>query len=509
MGIRLREDAEAVNAEQLNVASHRESTANKSWDQINWDQARSSVNRIQVRIVKAVKSGKYNLVKRLQFLLTHSFYAKALAVRRVTSSHGAKTAGIDGVKWRTKQDKFKAIQDLCEIGYAPMALRRVYIEKYGKKEKRPLSIPTLKDRAMQALYLQALSPVAETLADRTSFGFREYRSTADAMQYAYLMLSRKMALQWVVEGDIKGCFDNISHTWLTENIPMDTTMLAKFLKASFSYQNRLYPTVQGSAQGGVISPTLANMTLDGMQAELADKLKGKQHYYVRYADDFIIIVRDEQTAQHAIETVNAFLEIRGLRLSDAKTKITHINDGFDFLGWNFRKYRNGKLIIKPAKKSVKKFKDGIKQAFHQLRTATQEELIKALNPRITGWSNYHMSVSAKQTYNKTDSYISWKLWKWAKRRHPKKNNDWIQKRYWSSIGNRNCEFSADNIVLKRCSDTPIVRHSLVKLDLNPYTESDYFENKAKWRKERKRVAYSQTIAAQLDKLRYECLSVVR
>lgn len=509
MGIRLRKGAEAVNAEQLNDAGHRESTANKSWDQINWDLAQKSVNRIQVRIVKAVESGKHNLVKRLQFLLTHSFYAKALAVRRVTSSHGAKTAGIDGIIWKTKQDKFKAIQDLCEISYTPMALRRVYIEKYGKQEKRPLSIPTLKDRAMQALYLQALSPIAETRADRTSFGFREHRSTADAMQYAHLMLSRTTAPQWIVEGDIKGCFDNINHAWLTENIPMDTTMLTKFLKASFSFQNRLYPTVQGSAQGGVISPTLANMTLDGLKAELVNKLKGKQHYYVRYADDFIIIVRDEQTARHAIEIVNAFLEIRGLRLSDTKTKVTHINDGFDFLGWNFRKYRNGKLIIKPAKKSVKKFKDGIKQVLQQLRTATQEELIKAINPRITGWSNYHMSVSAKQTYNKVDSYISWKLWKWAKRRHPKKDNDWIRKRYWTSIGNRNYEFALDNIVLKRCSDTPIVRHCLVKLDANPYTESDYFENKATWRKERKRAAYSQTTAAQLDKLRHECLSVVR
>ena len=224
---------------------------------------------------------------------------------------------------------------------------------------------------------------------------------------------------------------------------------------------------------------------------------------------FIIIVRDEQTALQAIEIVNAFLETRGLRLSETKTKITHVSDGFDFLGWNFRKYRNGKLIIKPAKKSVKKFKDGISQVFQLLRTATQEQLIKGLNQRITGWSNYHMSVSAKQTYNKIDYYVSWKLWKWAKRRHPKKDRDWIKKRYWSSIGNRNYEFASGNIALKRCSDTPIVRHSMAKLDANPYTESVYFENKTKWRKERKRAAYSQTTAAQLDKLRYECLSVVR
>jgi RNA-directed DNA polymerase len=498
-----------VNAAQLNDAVNRESTANSSWDRINWDLAEKTVNRIQVRIVKAVESGEHNLVKRLQYLLTHSFYAKASAVRRVTSSHGAKTPGVDGIIWKSKQDKFKAVQELSEIGYSPLALRRVYIDKPGKQEKRPLSIPAMRDRAMQALHLQALSPIAETLADRTSFGFREYRSTADAMKYVHLMLSRKTAAPWVVEGDIKGCFDNINHTWLTDHIPMNPIILGKFLKASFSYQKRLYPTTQGSAQGGVISPTLANMTLDGLQEELASKLKGCQHYYVRYADDFIVIVRDESTARQVIEIVNAFLEIRGLRLSETKTKITHISDGFDFLGWNFRKYRNGKLIIKPSSKSIKKFKDGIRDIFHKMKTAKQEDLIKVINPRITGWSNYHMSVNAKQTYNKVDNYIHWKLWKWAKRRHPKETKDWIRQRYWKSIGDRHCEFAADNLFLKRCSDTPIVRHSLVKLDANPYTNGDYFENKAQWRKERKCAAYSQTTAAQLQKLRYECLSVVR
>ena len=508
-GVRLREDKETVKAAQLNDAGNRESTANSSWNRINWDLAEKTVNRIQVRIVKAIGSGEHNLVKRLQYLLTHSFYAKALAVRRVTTSRGAKTPGTDGIIWKSKQDKFKAIQDLSDIGYTPTALKRVYIDKPGKKEKRPLSIPAMKDRAMQALYLQALSPIAETRADRTSFGFREYRSTMDAMQYAFLRLSRKTAPQWVVEGDIKGCFDNINHAWLTEHIPMNQNILEKFLKASFSYQKRLYPTTQGSAQGGVISPTLANMTLDGLQEELASKLKGHQHYYVRYADDFIAIVRDEQTARQVIEIINAFLEPRGLRLSETKTKITHINDGFDFLGWNFRKYCNGKLIIKPSAKSVMKFKDGIREIFRKMRTATQEELIKAVNPRITGWSNYHMSVSAKQTYCKIDSYIGWKLWQWAKRRHPKKTWNWIRERYWKRVGNRHYDFAVDNLFLKRCSDTPIVRHNLVKLDANLYTNGDYFENKVKWRKERKRAAYSQTTAAQLEKLRYECLSVVR
>ena len=345
-GVRLREGAKTVNAGQLKDVRKHERTANGGWKQIDWKKAKETVNRIQIRIVKAVESGKSGLVKRLQYLLAHSFYAKALAIKRVTSSHGKRTPGVDGVVWKTQKDKYEAIFKLNDVGYHPKALRRIYIEKPGKTEKRPLSIPSMIDRAMQALYLLTLAPIAETQADKTSFGFRECRSTADAMNYAYLMLSRKTAPQWIVEGDIKGCFDNINHQWLTDNIPMDTEILTKFLKADYSYQNRLYPTIQGSAQGGVISPTLANMTLDGMQQELAQRLKGRKHHFIRYADDFIVIVKEEETAKETLGIINSFLEIRGLKLSETKTKITHIREGFDFLGWNFRKYRNDCLIIK-------------------------------------------------------------------------------------------------------------------------------------------------------------------
>ncbi len=489
-----------MNAEHLNDAHKREGTANGGWKQIDWNKAEETVNRIQIRIVKAVESGKTSLVKRLQYLLAHSFYAKALAIKRVTSSHGKNTPGVDGVVWKTPKDKYEAIQTLNDVGYQPKALKRVYIEKPGKKEKRPLSIPAMKDRAMQALYLQTLAPIAETLADKTSFGFRECRSTADAMQYAHLMLSRKTAPQWIVEGDIKSCFDDINHQWLTDNIPMDTEVLSKFLKADYSYQKHLYPTTKGSAQGGVISPTLANMTLDGLQKELGEKLKGRKHHFIRYADDFIIIVKEEETAQETIGIINSFLEIRGLRLSETKTKITHITDGFDFLGWNFRKYRNGHLIIKPSKKSVKRFMDNLKLIFHKLRAAKQEDLIEALNRRITGWSNYHATVNAKQTFNKMDNYISQKTWRWAKRQQGKKKpKDWMEKRYWKSRGNRNHEFASNKLWLKRCSDTPIVRHSLVKLDKNPYTDSKYFDDKKIWRKGYRRRAYNKTTIAQLVK----------
>ncbi len=498
-GIRLSEGAKTVNEGQLKDVLKHERTSNGDWKKIDWKKAEGIVNRIQVRIIKAVESGRAGLVKRLQYLLAHSFYAKALAVKRVTSSHGKKTPGVDGIVWKTQKEKYEAIFKLNNVGYQPKALRRVYIEKPGKAEKRPLSIPAMIDRAMQALYLLTLAPIAETLADKTSFGFRECRSTADAMRYAYLMLSRKTAPQWVVEGDIKGCFDNINHQWLTDNIPMDTEILTKFLKADYSYNNRLFPTTQGAAQGGVISPTLANMTLDRLYQELALKLKGKKHHFIRYADDFIVIVKEEETARETMGIINSFLEIRGLRLSETKTKITHIGEGFDFLGWNFRKYQNGNLIIKPSDKSVKRFVDRLRILFHKMRTATQDELIKTLNSRITGWSNYHACVCAKQIFNKMDNFIYRKLWKWAIRRHNKKSNDWVKEKYWRSRGNRNNEFATDKLWLKRCSDTPIVRHSLVKLDKNPYTDGKYFADKVKWQKLQRRMAYNKTTVAQLVK----------
>ena len=278
------------------------------WKQINWEQAETYINRLQIRIVKAVKENKWRLVKRLQYLITHSFYGKAVAVRRVISNKGKNTPGIDGIVWKTDKEKEEAIRTLETKGYRASALRRIYIEKFGKKEKRPLGIPTMKDRAMQALQLLGLEPVAETLADTVSFGFRKYRSAQDAMEYGFSVLCRRDSPQWVLEGDIKGCFDNISHRWLEENIPMDAKVLREFMKCGYVYKRRLYPTINGTPQGGIISPTLANMTLDGMEKLIKQKYwsnkKGsidvrnnkKKVHLIKYADDFVVTASDKDVA---------------------------------------------------------------------------------------------------------------------------------------------------------------------------------------------------------------------
>jgi RNA-directed DNA polymerase len=267
------------------------------WDSTDWTKAEEHVNRLQTRIAKAVKKKKWLLVKRLQYLLIHSYYAKLLAVKNITQNKGKRTAGIDGETWYSSEANMKAVLSMTDKKYVSKPLRRVYIKKPGKNKKRPLGIPTMFDRAVQALYALALSPIAETTGDKRSFGFRKFRSTQDACGKAFSNLCQEYSPEWILEGDIKGCFDNINHQWLIDNIPMDTSILKQFLKAGYVYDHKLFPTDAGTPQGGIISPILANMTLDGIEKLLNDKYhsgkngmtskhEASKHKinFVRYAD---------------------------------------------------------------------------------------------------------------------------------------------------------------------------------------------------------------------------------
>src|SRR3990170_935575 len=456
------------------------------WNNIHWKKVEKYVNRLQIRITKAVKEGKWYLVKRLQHLLTNSYYAKLLATRNPTQNKGKRTAGIDGETWSSPESKMKAALSLTNKKYVAKPLKRVYIEKYGSKKKRPLGIPTMHDRAMQSLYALALDPIAEATGDRTSFGFRKFRSTHDACGQAFICVSRKYSHVWVLEGDIKGCFDNISHQWLLDNAPMDKSILKQFLKAGYVFERQLFPTDAGTPQGGIISPILANITLDGIENIITDKyhrnscgnINGNHAAkfkvnFVRYADDFIVTAKSEEIAKEVKELIKDFLKGRGLELSDEKTIITHIDNGFVFLGWNFRKYK-GKLLIKPSKKSIDKVSEKISNIIKKGKAWPQEVLIDSLNPVIIGWSNYHQSVVSKEIFHKLDSRIWNMLWHWAKRRHNGKSKNWIAGKYWHTVGHRNWVFSIDNKQLKYLYDTKIVRHTSLKLDKNPYLDTGYF-----------------------------------
>ena len=457
------------------------------WKSIDWKKAEAEVSRPQARIAKATQEKKWNTVKRLQYLLSHSYYAKALAVRKVTTNKGKHTPGIDKELWNTPAVKMRNVLILTDKGYKAKPLRRVFIEKPGKKKKRPLGIPCMYDRAMQALYALALDPVSETTADEKSFGFRRGRSAQDACEYIFTALSRRTSPEWVLEGDIKGCFDHISHDWLIDHIPMDKSVLKQFLKAGFVFQNELFPTDEGTPQGGVISPILANMALDGMQKVLSDRfhtnrlgkidLRFKNAHkvnLVRYADDFIVTAATKEIAEEAKEIIRGFLCTRGLELSEEKTLITHVDDGFDMLGWTFRRFKE-KLIVKPSKKSVKALNASLHNTVLERGKAwRQEDLIRVLNRQLRGWANYHQSVCAKDAFSRTDHILYEMLWRWAKRRHPKKNRKWITANYWYSKGLRNWVFSTKNAELIRLGEVPIIRHTKVRMSANPYLDSEYF-----------------------------------
>lgn len=464
------------------------------WHAIDWRKTHRNVSRLQTRIVQATQEGKWGKVKALQHLLTHSFSGKALAVKRVTENQGKNTPGVDKVTWEYPQKKATAITSLKQRGYHPQPLRRIYIPKSNGK-KRPLGIPTMRDRAMQALYVLALDPISETLADPNSYGFRRGRSTADAIAQCFTLLAKGKSPQWILEGDIKACFDQIDHDWLLAHIPMEKSILRKWLKAGYIEKQVLKPTEEGTPQGGICSPVLANMTLDGLEKKLREKYPKRPGHgskgminLVRYADDFLVTSNSKETLEEEVKPlIEQFMKERGLELSPEKTIITHIDDGFDFLGQNVRKYK-GKLLIKPSKKKVAAFLAKIREIISENKQATTGHLILKLNPVIRGWANYHRHVVSKDTFNDVDHAIFETLWHWAKRRHPNKGEKWVKDKYFFSIEDRKWVFSGRvmgkdgairDIHLLRAVDTPIERHTKIQSAANPYDPQweTYFEQR--------------------------------
>ena len=465
------------------------SSTSVKWDSINWKNTEAEVYRLQIRIAKAVSEGRHGKVKALQWLLTHSFHAKVLAVKRVVQNKGGKTPGVDKIIWRTPQQKMEAAMSLTRRGYQTQPLKRIYIPKKDGRQ-RPLSIPTMKCRAMQGLHLLALLPVAEFYADKNSYGFRPKRSTADAIEACFKALAMKGSSQWILEADIKSCFDKISHDWLRENIPMDKEILSKWLSAGYIDNGVLHQTELGSPQGGLASPTLLVLTLSGLEQAVIraiNRRKDKVHLSI-YADDFIITGSSKEVLETEVKPlVESFLQERGLELSQEKTKITHIDDGFDFLGMNVRKYK-GKCIIKPSKKSIKNFLANIRETIKSNPTVKTENLLHLLNPKVRGWANYFRHSCAKETFRYIDSKIYAALWRWACRRHPGKGKVWIRRKYFRSQGLRNWIFFAKTqkddstsgyMDLFTASSVAIKRHIKIRAEATPYDSrfTEYFKKR--------------------------------
>lgn len=348
---------------------------------------------------------------------------------------------------------------------------------------------------MQALYLLALDPVAETTADTNSYGFRKARSCADAIEACFCALAGKRAACWVLEGDIRACFDRISHEWLSANVLTDKAVLRKWLKAGYLEKQRLYPTEEGTPQGGIISPVLANLALDGLETLLRSRFRRTRRdgyknrvHLVRYADDFVITGHSRELLEEQIRPlVEQFLTERGLELSSEKTVITRIEAGFDFLGQNVRKY-GGKLLITPSKSSVRSLLEKVRGIVKGHPQATAGHLVLLLNPLLRGWAMYHRHIVSTDTFRDVDHALVEMLCRWAWRRHPHKGRRWIKDRYFTTVGGNRWIFFGEverregvlrDVGLYQVSQTKIRRHVKIRGEVNAYAPEwqEYLEQR--------------------------------
>ena len=368
------------------------------WEDIDFQKATRSVRKLQKRISTAFSTGEFDKVSSLQHKLVHSFYAKALAVKHVTTTHGKNTSGVDNVIWKTPEQKFNAIEDLSFRGYKPKALKRVYIPK-GNGGRRPLSIPTMKDRAMQTLYMFALEPIAEVTGDKHSYGFRKLRSARKAVKACLNILKSNLNYRWVLKADIKSCFDNINHEWLMRHIPMDKKRLNQFLKCGYVYNGKFTPIERGVPQGGSLSGILCNMTLDGLESVLNEKF-GHSVQMMRYADDIIVIAGSLQKVQATVPMINNFLKIRGLSLSPEKTKICNIQHGFTFLGCKI--YKDGtEILAEPKEANIISWLQTIAKTIESDATCNNERsfypTLQMLRPQLMGWLKYYEFIATESS----------------------------------------------------------------------------------------------------------------
>jgi len=459
----------------------------RPWDSIDWTVVYRHVHRLQMRIAKAVEEERWHKVAALRHVLTHSYYGKLWAVRRVVSNKGKNTAGVDRIIWKTPKQKINAVKALRQRGYQPQPLRRLYIPKSNGK-LRPLGIPTMKDRAMQALYALALKPIAETLADANSYGFREKRSVADAIAQCFICLAKKASPQWILEADIKACFDRIDHDWLIRHIPTDKRILRMWLKSGYLEDGALRHTEAGTPQGGIISPVIANMTLDHLEATIKSAVarRGACVNVIRYADDFVITgVNPKILTEQVRPVVESFLGVRGLQLSEEKTHLCHIEEGFDFLGFNVRKYKQ-KLLITPSRVKVASFMKRIRDYIKSNIAIQADRFLRGLNSRLRGFANFYRHVVSKKVFSEIDQRVYQLLRNWMHRRHRNKTNAWCKQHYIKRWGMRGCftvstvkDGKVKSVRLFKVSDLPIIRHIKIQGKAHPYNPvyAEYFEQR--------------------------------
>ena len=470
------------------------------WKTIKWNKVNRHVTSLQERIYRASKENDKKKVRDLQRQLMRSKSALIKAINRVTKENkGRETPGIDGFKATSDRARGKLFDKLKKENmksHRPKPAFRKYIPKKNGK-MRSLGIPTIKDRIYQEIIRMALEPEWEAKFEPTSYGFRPKRRQHDAIKRIHYN-TRSGKWCWIFESDFKSCFDTLSHQFIlnqVKNFP-HYNLIKRFLKAGYVDEGVFHMTSKGTPQGGLLSPLLANIALHGMEdaLEISYKKKykdGKAHFpigkyrMVRYADDFLIFAQTKEDINKVPEILKDYLEERGLTLADDKTTITHINKGFNFLGFNCKRNSDNKIHIKPSKESIKKFKEKIKDICILKYGDNVEKLIDRLNPVIIGTANYWRHVESKKIFSSLDHYIWMKVFKFLKRLHPNKPSKWIKEKYFppyydgQHYGNWVLTHPKSGKILKHMNWTLIRRFIMIKHDYTPYNKNlnDYFVNR--------------------------------
>jgi RNA-directed DNA polymerase len=416
----------------MNHRVHYPSETKPSWSSIRWRHVNHTVEHLQHRITKAAERGSYRRVRDLQRLLNRSLASRLTAVRRVAQENSGKNSpGIDGVIWTTPDQKYRGALELRNRS-TTKPLRRVTKPKTNGKMRR-LGLPCMDDRARQALMLTSMLPVVEAHSDHHSYGFRPYRDARDAGAQLRHLLDKPTSPTWVLDADIEACFDVIDHDWLLNHAPMDRKLLKSWLKAGVIENAELTPTESGTPQGGVISPTLANLTLDGLEDHIRKSFPHAKRVrtllnVVRYADDFVVTGRSPRQLERVKASINTWLRDRGLRLNESKTSIVRIDCGFDFLGWHIRKY-DGRLNITISLASQRQHRREIKRLTKMVMDPVR--LIEELNKKAAGWMRYHRATNRLwQVWRSMNDYRYHCLIKWGMKRHRNKTRAWVWRRYW-------------------------------------------------------------------------------
>jgi len=419
------------------------------WDAIDWRCAQRIVRNLRQRIFRATQTGDYRKVRSLQKLMLRSYSNILMSVRRVTQVNAGKnTPGVDKLVVKTPAARGQLVDQLATFQpWRSNPVRRVYIPKANGK-LRPLGIPTVTDRCLQAMVKSALEPEWEARFEGSSYGFRPGRGCHDAIAKIYLLACPHRRKKWVVDADITGAFDNIDHDFLLRTIGQapGRELIRQWLKAGVMEDGVYHDTPTGTPQGGVISPLLLNLALHGMEDALGvrhnkrGEIAGKRAV-VRYADDFVVFCESQEDALQVKDAIlPAWLAERGLTLSAEKTRSVHLTEGFDFLGFHVRHHpapqttRTGyKLLIRPSKKAVNGLRERLREAWQELHGHSLNAVLWRLNPVIRGWANYFRTAVASETFQKLDDWMFCRAARYARRAHPRKPNWWLQGRYWGKL----------------------------------------------------------------------------